>query len=1759
MSSGQLSGHRSRSNASKPSISVRHHDPPPPTLTPENVEQEFEPCAATASFLLYAQRNLILVLHHDTLAIERRFSLHREDVLWIQVDNTSERGSGRLAVSYDQGNTAIVWDILTGGEVARFSSYENMRSASVMRNGNIAFGNDQGNIILFEPPTSEHISARTIFDPITAIAPASDCRTFAIGYLNGSILIATLQPSFTILHTLTTTRAPSRITGLAWHGSSSKQRTDMLATQTSEGDLRVWSVPKVPHQEAPTIIRVLQRTETQGVGPSWFAWSKNGRIVQHADGETRSWDVRTKKVTYDIIPTVDGVTAIAAFGPTATLFTLGRNHSVQQYDTTPGSQPMQVASVRHVPANTPPTPPTVLEEHRDPYGEPRTALSTEAPVLPLYSDMESSADEGAPMSPFQKIAREMDSLDALESEIRDKVTPLSPVSSRASSVSSRSSQGSRNRRDRKYLYDKPDSSRASSTTGYDGTEFSYGEPVRPGHESMSIRSVSSYASRPNPRASNLRKEILRSPEEAKQIAVTDLFQFTRARLRDIAFRTPHYGTAVRTPELLQREMLSVIFGWNDDIQTLIRDELSRHRKGSASGVLLSKWLGDTGDDVSSMVGSESMTSSDWMLLALSSIGQGSQKKVGEAFVQRLLEKGDIHPAVAILLGLGENNDAIEVYVSQGCWLEAVLLTCLTCPSDWGRQSYLIRKWGEMAMQQGQPELAVRCFSCTSIETSEPWFSPRAQQDVAYAAQQQRLTGEPMSAMSAGSNPLTSPPLSPPSRSASGRLTQKNASLKLITTFGEIALPVAVTAQIGVTPIAESALSPTGGQQSWRQKTRTMRDPSSARTATPGGYTRRKRLPSKGDIERAKQEAADLTTPMTAAQDFATPKVAPVASLHLRRPSVSSSIPEPATALKPTAYMNVATLAPPFRADDDHLPSPAQGVFTKYRDQSRSRTRHPSRDRKPDGLAVHVVETQYSDSMSSAPSAGYDGSMYGTTPAASRAGEPSPPHTGNSMKTRAIDAYINSVEAARDVAREERARSRADSRNQSRVRGESRRRDDSRAQRGTSRVRDMSETRSQKSTRYIRSPKRSPSSPVPMSPEEIAEASHRGPREEPEPATTDDENFYKIGSPVESNKSLRSTNFGTVQVIRDRSPDGMPSRTDSGRGRNDNRLEGSVSRSPSQQTPDESDEVDSNGQRFRVRARSSSRRPGENVQARRAAHRKPRHAHQEESIDIGMPNSSMSGMLDDNASVSSMTGGSESGRRKPRGMSRKEVAAKELEQRRMSLARRPSAPSIPLPGESWSTSLRPNLSPRSHTELGDSPHSYLPPMSRSHTVDPEAMSRYNGKAKGGPMLPAMGLPATPRAMRHPRYMNADPNEEDRAPPVPQIPGNYSDLSSLGGGLSGSSLSQITGSYVGSQVSSSLQSVERPHEEPEADALGPLLPSTVFGQKGPQGHPRSASAPPEKMSGNIHHAYKAALPSTRRLSGGRGHVRKISPPDVSNNAAPFGPFSIDQALNTDQQIIIIQEEDLAPPPPMLAELQHLAGPPPPPPPPTMFQHLDHDSSDMISIAIDSNAVVDVPAILPATTFPSLLPAATFPTPMERATTASPSMQRQHRGHGSVSDTFGSRFRGVTERMRSQSRGTNRAKSPPMPDAYNQAPYETVLPPMPMHARRESLSRAKSPYEQAMAFNGHDQQIPPPPPPPPGPPVMGMLESLKFQETTIPPTNLPSYSRSQSTTGYRQVDLPPSRSQSSMGYKNPREIRANMPPETLQQGVYHAAGFL
>ena len=113
---------------------------PPSSTTPPPPSRFFEPSAATASMFLYAQGNSIVCAHHDTLTIERRFARHAEEVQLLAVDNASDVGAGRLVVSYDAGQTAIVWDLLTGDEVARFASYENLTCAAWMKNGNVAFG-----------------------------------------------------------------------------------------------------------------------------------------------------------------------------------------------------------------------------------------------------------------------------------------------------------------------------------------------------------------------------------------------------------------------------------------------------------------------------------------------------------------------------------------------------------------------------------------------------------------------------------------------------------------------------------------------------------------------------------------------------------------------------------------------------------------------------------------------------------------------------------------------------------------------------------------------------------------------------------------------------------------------------------------------------------------------------------------------------------------------------------------------------------------------------------------------------------------------------------------------------------------------------------------------------------------------------------------------------------------------------------------------------------------------------------------------------------------------------------------------------------------------------------------------------------------------------------------------------------------------------------------------------------------------------------
>lgn len=128
--------------------------------------------------------------------------------------------------------------------------------------------------------TAEHMQLGAYFKTKTF-----GCANISRSYQNGSILIASLQPRFTILHNLSTSRAPSPVVTLAWHASSSRQKSDMLATQTHDGDLRVWSIAKSPSSnDTAKVVRVLKRRDNTLPGPNWLAWSKNGRVIQYTEG-----------------------------------------------------------------------------------------------------------------------------------------------------------------------------------------------------------------------------------------------------------------------------------------------------------------------------------------------------------------------------------------------------------------------------------------------------------------------------------------------------------------------------------------------------------------------------------------------------------------------------------------------------------------------------------------------------------------------------------------------------------------------------------------------------------------------------------------------------------------------------------------------------------------------------------------------------------------------------------------------------------------------------------------------------------------------------------------------------------------------------------------------------------------------------------------------------------------------------------------------------------------------------------------------------------------------------------------------------------------------------------------------------------------------------------------------------------------------------------------------------------------------------------
>ncbi|KAJ5178214.1 uncharacterized protein N7500_000913 [Penicillium coprophilum] len=1576
----ELTWNRSLGTESRPSRTVKAMAPAPPAIQPR-----FEACASTASLFLYAQGSTILCLHHDTLAIERRFQSHQANIEFISVDNVSERGAGRLVVSYDVGQTAIVWDIFTGNEIARFASFDHLRIASWMRNGNVAFGNGKGEVILFEPSTSEHISARTIFDPITALAPAMDCRTYAIGYQNGSILIATLLPQFTILHTLTTSRGPSPIISLAWHASSSKQKSDMLATQSSNGDLRVWSVAKPPGKESPRVIRVLKRSDSNSSDPKWMGWSKNGRLVQYLEGETWSWDVRTKHVTYDPIPTIDGVRGIANYGPTATLFTIGPQHSVQQYDL---ENPTMVANVQHLPII--PRPGTAEGSRAKTMSPRRLQDAPDIRELP----------GAARRTPFDATSIE---------SIRQRADLTSPASSRSrtESVSSKASSGKYNMRP----FSPPSRSGQSATTfsmtsgGHDTPQASasFAYP-----SSVSMSSVRSSRA-----ASRLRNEVHISPADKN---IVDLFPFTRARLIDVPYKQqPPIDETNLTSDDLRLQMLSVVFGWDGDIQDLITDELSRHAMGSQSAILLTRWLGENDtDEMAAMISSGHVTTSDWMILALSQMsGQGQANKVGQAFVQKLLEIGDIHTSAAILLGLGDKNDAIEVYVSRNHFMEAILMTCLLFPSDWQRQSYLVRRWGEHVVTHSQQQLAIRCFMCTGAEPSEPWASPSAQQTSSFA---EMVRASPLTSPEPSQANMMPPPVRPRSTSNS-KTAVKTPALKLITSFegqpGRFRFPGlksddrTPTNAPGITPIAESAvpesaMSP-GGFGSYKlNNIQSLNHAMTSRTNTPA--FNRRRLPSIGETPNEYSSTSENEREQSQDEKESNSGFLILSAVKYN-PDLDSQKPSPQTAVQGTDKF----------AAIKGLPSPAAGVFEALTNDDH---RNGSRDRKPDGLQIETLEGERNpqDRTGLIPSAKSTAST-----ANSFASARSP-----SVSGRSIDQYISSLDEANYHARKLRPH----------TPGRGRRNPDDTASQSSRAHRDASrDTRGMSEHRYIQSAKRSPSSPVPMSPEELARY-HTGESGKPfetQKSKSRTRSSSKVRGSASRNRQRSSSRHTASRISTDK-------RDTSIRGRSNDR-QGSSVRSPSSPLPmaypaeGTSQDIDNplrlvegNQKRLRSRHRSASRRRAEKGSTSKTDGASETRHKTSQSLSVIQPGPA-SDPWAQQASVpeqlsSKVFGqeGTSNGHSNGQGQlsstanefqdivpprtpfvtlaerKRREIAAAELEARRLSLARNPSAPNIPFPGE-----LQSARSPLEGSPPFSGTSSYFQRAPSRNKMAPAKVSTdYPSSSDSNSSRSGMpgGLPATPRAMRHPKYGGTGQDEE-RPPSVPIIPTDNSFFLS-------------SARYQGDAAERIGRSMSVP--VPESQYNAPSMPIDV-----PM-HPR----------------FNPALPRSRSSSRSRakGHNRTSSGGYVSGTS-PHVQVSIEETIEHAMQSEPSSQNETIPPPPpppILPELQHLNTPPPPPPFPVSAVPVSpRESSATIDIAIDNNE--DLGRLLP------------------RAMTAAPTlngnshgmdsrqsgsrMSMDHRRNRNSNESFTNKLRSLT-RMRNNSRSVE-----PWTQAHEaeMAPHESL----------------------------------------------------------------------------------------------------------------------
>ncbi|KAL5612093.1 uncharacterized protein BROUX77_002249 [Berkeleyomyces rouxiae] len=1540
------------------------------TVGHEQPIKDFEPCAATSSMFLYAQGSTIICCRHQSLAIERRFTRHSEAVQLLAVDNISQQGSGRLVASYDAGQTAIVWDLATGEEIARFASYDHLTTAAWMKNGNIAFGNIQGHVIQFEPGTSEHSSTRTLSQiPITALAVANDSTTFAIGYQNGTLLVATLGERFNVLHTLTTNRTPSPLVTLQWHSSTPQQKSIMLAAQTRDGDLRVWSVPKSTHGGTPIPVRILSKSEQNFTpGPNWMSWSKNGRIIQYSDNETLSWDVRTRHVTRDPIPTAGKIRGIAIYGAGASLFTLGVDSTVQQFDLNAPS--VLVANIQHPAQFLPPSPPVSIEEVDK--GMVSNTSESEMPSNP--SDIiESEEDlEGYDLREAAK-GRGYSDMESIGFSSAQSSQPIIDNQSKTVSIPRGNNRSQGGKSDHTYISTGSHLKHMKSSQKLSSRHYN---PVSriPDFQSQSSLNTASTRSRMRPDRSRSKSR----GETPREPAKFDIFKYTRTRLDDVPYRHPPINdSASLTNDDLRRQMLNTIFGWNGEVEELILDEMTRHPQGSSVRIILSKWIGQETSEDEIMASADLMSSSDWMLLALGGIGnQPSQQKLGRAYITKLLEQGDLHAAVTIMLGMGDYIDAIEVYHSHKHYMEALILACLYMPSVWERQSAIAKKWGEWAVQHGHQKLAIRCFTCTERESTEPWASPSAMQ----------LNFQPL-----GPN-IFSPPLSPPSTTQGpSRGIAKTSALKLITTFGEPGERKKFFADEDLdskTPIANGrGLNPIGiDYEDADPTTAILRPSNNSAFATPtstsmrsnasgtSGYSS-KRLSSIGELSADAKRLDPVNRHATRTQ-------APPEPDSQRNLSSGISLARAATASPMMMHDNYRRLT-----HEQPLPSPGASLSQKMEMlHSRNASRNAYRDQiNRFQLNIDTTKaTNTSDDQSTTTFARYHWPRRrGPNSVSSATSASTSRSTAKHAAKSSLDSHIFSLDAISDRRQANRQSSRE-------------------------RRREPSLDRGRTSSRNYPA-KRSPRSPIPMSPEDLVslKASSSASIDVTVTTTTPSHKVYE--SSRASSRSNRNRSRSRTGNMADR---GIPLTINTMQilaqvGSTRREIKSPISPAPMSSSlqpnlVNSEDEKDyqmamADQEKFR-RARSASRGPSRKT---------PDSSRQTNTEQVRV----LSPDPNDRSVLSRMGSRERAGDLriiKEERQQKKEAAARELEERRKELVNNTKLNAIPHPNDLPVAESIPR--PSTSNEMAAS---YGRDIPRSFTADPYNAPRTHQSS-------GVGLPATPKAMR---LVQDFSQLKGYAPVASQTSTKFLQP------FSRDQVKDSSGSLTfirNIEVAPGPATATLPTVSIAQESLT-LLPSTVY-QPPSKGIPRCQSAPIPDEPSFLH-----------RRENSRQHER----PRKNSHSSR-------------------QEYNKSTPPVVLKELQHLVSPkppnktlpmmtetlsPPPPPPPPPMGHTPASSSalasGMIEIVKEDEPVHsarhkvhhNAPVTVPPSDF--MVPVLSPPVPPLRG---------QTRGRSATDSSISGRLNKATERLRSASRtrkdaGRREGQSSAQ-DAQGHPSYEGII---------------------------------------------------------------------------------------------------------------------